>query len=92
MKVQKWSCYERSSSSRRGVSELRNMLYLKDLECPLWLGMDTRGSGLWGQEQRVKGSGVAAAAAQVSAVAQIQSLAWEFPYGLGVAIKKNFFF
>ena len=33
--------------------------------------------------QWVKGSGVAAA------VAQIQSLAWELPYNMGVAMKKR---
>ena len=38
--------------------------------------------------QWVKGSGVAAAAAQVTATAQIHSLAWELPYATGAAIKK----
>ena len=36
-----------------------------------------------------KGSGVAAAVAQVTAVAPIQSLTWELPYTAGVAIKTN---
>ena len=38
--------------------------------------------------QWVKRFCVAAASAQVAAVAQIQSLAQELPYALGVAIKK----
>ena len=37
----------------------------------------------------VKGSGVATAAAQIAAAAQIQSLAWELSYAMGVAIKKQ---
>ena len=42
-----------------------------------------RGEGLIPSlAQRVKGSGVAAIAAEVSAVAQIQTLAWELPYML----------
>ena len=39
--------------------------------------------------QWVKGSGIAAVAAQVTAVAQIQTLAWEFPYAVIAAIKKK---
>ena len=39
--------------------------------------------------QGVKGSGVAAAAAQVAAMAQIQSLAQELPCAVGAAIKKE---
>ena len=41
----------------------------------------------------VKGSSVAAAVAQVAAVAPIQSQAGELPHAMGVAIKKltNFF-
>ena len=38
-------------------------------------------SALW-----VKGSGVAAAVAQVTSAAQIQSLAGELPYAVGAAI------
>ena len=34
-------------------------------------------------------SGVATAAEQVAATAQIQSLAWEFPCAMGTAIKKK---
>ena len=34
--------------------------------------------------QWVKGSGMA-----VAAVSQIQSLAWEFPYAVGVALKRK---
>ena len=41
------------------------------------------GPALW-----VKGSGTAAAAAEFTATAQIQSLAWELLYATGVA-KKN---
>ena len=37
----------------------------------------------------VKGSGVITTAAWATAVAQIQSLAWELPYDVGVAMKKN---
>ena len=40
--------------------------------------------------QWIKGSGVAVAVVQVTAAAQIQSLAWELPYTAGVATK--FFF
>ena len=40
-----------------------------------------------GPGQWVKGSGVATAAAQVSAAAQIQSLAWELQYAIDTAIK-----
>ena len=36
--------------------------------------------------QWVKGSNVAAAAVQAAAMVQIQSLAWEFPQAMGVAI------
>ena len=50
---------------------------------------DCRGSGhcggtalIPGQAQGVKGSGIATAAAR------IQSLAWELPHAVGVAIKK----
>ena len=39
--------------------------------------------------QWVKGSGIAAAVAWVTAAAQIQSLAWEIPYAAGAAIKKK---
>ena len=39
--------------------------------------------------QWVKGSGVAVAMAQVTAVAQIQSMAQKLPYAMGVAIKKK---
>ena len=42
-----------------------------------------------GLAQWVKGSGVAAAVAQVTAVAQIQSLPRELPCTVGVAIKKK---
>ena len=42
-----------------------------------------------GPAQWVKGCSMAAAAAQVSAAARIQSLAWELPYAKGVAIKKK---
>ena len=38
--------------------------------------------------QWVKGFGVATNA-QVAAEAQIQSLAWELPHAVGVAVKKN---
>ena len=37
----------------------------------------------------VKGSGVAEAVAEVTAVAQIQSLAQELPYAVGMTIKKK---
>ena len=40
-----------------------------------------------GPAQWVKIWGVAAAAAQVAAVAQVQSLAWELPCAMGMAIK-----
>ena len=40
-------------------------------------------------EQWVKGSGVAIAAAQVTAEAQIQALAWELSYAMGVARKSQ---
>ena len=40
-----------------------------------------------GPLQGVKGSGIAVAALQVSAVAWIQSLAWEPLYTMGAAIK-----
>ena len=47
-----------------------------------------RGAGLIpGVAQWVKGFGVAAAVAQVTAGAQIQSLAQELPYTMGAAIK-----
>ena len=39
----------------------------------------------WWPGQWVKGSGVAA----VAAAAQIQSLAWELPYAVSMAIKKK---
>ena len=39
-----------------------------------------------GQAQWVKGSSVATAVSQFAAVAQIWSLAWEFPYAMGAAI------
>ena len=39
--------------------------------------------------QWVKGSGIAAAVAWITAVAQIQSLAWELPYALGRPKKKT---
>ena len=39
--------------------------------------------------QWIKGSGVAVAVVQVTAAAQIQSLAWELPYTAGVAAKKK---
>ena len=39
--------------------------------------------------QWVKGSGIAIAAAQVTAGALTQSLAWELPYAAGTAIKKK---
>ena len=42
-----------------------------------------------GSVQRVRGSGIAAAVTQVAAMAQIQSLAWEFPYATGTGIKLN---
>ena len=38
--------------------------------------------------QWVKGSGIATAAAEVAAAAQIQSLAWELPCATGMAMKK----
>ena len=38
-----------------------------------------------------RGSVVATDAAQVAAVTQIQSLAWELPYVVGVAIKKEIY-
>ena len=37
----------------------------------------------------MKGSSIAAAVVQVTAIAQIQSLAQELPYASGVAIKKK---
>ena len=39
--------------------------------------------------QWIKGFGVAAAVAQVTAVAQIQCLAQELPYAVGAAIKRE---
>ena len=39
--------------------------------------------------QWVKGSGIAAAVAQVRAVARIQSLAWELPYTVDIGLKKK---
>ena len=42
-----------------------------------------------GPAQWVKGSGVASASAQVTAVAWIHPLAQEHPYAMGVAIKKK---
>ena len=48
----------------------------------VWVQSPTQHSGL-------KGSSIAAAPAQVTGVAQIQSLAWEFPYALGATIKKK---
>ena len=42
-----------------------------------------------GSAQWVKGSSIAAAAAQVSAVPQIKFLAQKLPYAVGVAIKKK---
>ena len=39
--------------------------------------------------QWVKGSGIAKASAQVTTVAQIQSLTQELPYAPGIAIKKK---
>ena len=39
--------------------------------------------------QCVKGSDVAAAVAQITAMAQVQSLALEIPYAVGAAIKKK---
>ena len=42
-----------------------------------------------GPVQWVKGSGVAAAAAQVTTAAHIQSLAWELLCTVSVAIKQN---
>ena len=40
-------------------------------------------------QQWIKGSGVATAATQVTASAQIQSLTLELPYAAGIAIKKK---
>jgi len=37
----------------------------------------------------VKGSGIATTVALVAVVAQIQSLAWELPYAIGAAMKKE---
>ena len=42
-----------------------------------------------GQAQLGKGFSIAAAVAWVTAVAQIQYLAWELPYAVGPAIKKK---
>ena len=39
--------------------------------------------------QWAKGSSVAAAVVLLTAAAQIQSLTWELPYIMGVAIKKK---
>ena len=44
-------------------------------------------SSILGLAQWVKGSGIAAAGAQVTAMTHIQSLAWEIAYAMGVAIK-----
>jgi len=38
---------------------------------------------------RGEGSSVVTAAAQVTAMAQVQSLAWEFPHAMGRAEKTN---
>ena len=49
-----------------------------------------RGAGLIpSPAQWVKGSSVATVVAQVTATAQIQSLAWELPYTVGAAILQN---
>ena len=57
--------------------------------CLWWLGLLWR----YGFDpllvQWIKGSSTATAAAWVMAVVQIRSLAWEFPYAMGVAIKKK---
>ena len=42
-----------------------------------------------GQAQLGKGFSIAAAVAWVTAVAQIQYLAWELPHAVGPAIKKK---
>ena len=68
------------------------MQWVKNLTVAAALVSRCRGIGLISsQAQWVKGSSVAAAAAtvQVQAAAQIQSLAQELPYAMGVAIKKK---
>ena len=42
-----------------------------------------------GTAQGVKGSGIAAAVAQVAVVVQIQPLAWELPYNVGATKKEK---
>ena len=39
--------------------------------------------------QRVKGPGIAIAGVYVTAMAQVQSLAWELPYAMSMAMKKK---
>ena len=61
-------------------------LWVKNLNCS-GLG-PCRGAGsIPGPVQWVKGSGVAPAVAEITAVVQTHSLAWELPYATGVTIK-----
>ena len=61
--------------------------WVRNLECNS--SSRCRGAGsIPGPVQQVKGSGTAAAVAQVATVAQIQSLAWEYPSAVSAAIKK----
>ena len=64
----------------------------KNSECRRLGHCRRMGSVPCGMAQSIKGSSVAAAAAQVTAVAQIQSLAQELPYATAVVIKKNVYF
>ena len=54
-----------------------------------WLGSLWRFTFNPGLVQWVKGHGAAAAATQVPAVAQMQSLAGDLPHAMGAAIKKK---
>ena len=64
-----------------------------------WVKSPTAAAAAWGTAEAlvrslapvlwVKGSRVATGVLQVAAAVQIQSLAWEFPYAPGAAIKKR---
>ena len=52
-----------------------------------WVKISTSVAWVTAEAQQVKGSGIPAAVAQVTAVAQIQSLVREYLHAMGVAIK-----
>ena len=55
-----------------------------------WVKNPTAGKGsILGTIQQVKGSAMAMTAAQVTAAAWIQSLAWELPHAVGVDLKEK---